>query len=292
MLLLGAVKVGYGQRVYADSYGASESGDGLVVLGIPVLSPGHVKTPNNVIQPNSLNGNYSELTVGGLAGDAYARLQLKFINGTGNLPAGTSVYIRIDGSTNNGLLGLLLASAGFVTAQQNAEPGNLFEIGNSTSITGQSVAIGNRQDDIIDGSLYLKITPSECFNAVTISINTAGLIGLLSSAKLQVYHAFYECPPSISVVENPTICTSETATLQVENPISASDCDYLWYNSATGGTSIGSGSSFTTDELMSTTTFYVGYSGVDPEECGRTPVVVTVVPQPGKPHLTITDVHN
>lgn len=277
MLLLGAAKEGYGQRVYANQYGYSESGDG-GLLG----ADGFVDNPTNALIGPPDN-SFTMIRIGnGLLGNAYAIYQMEFF-GDGNLPAGTSIYIKIEDNTSDGLLGIALVSQGFISVYSNANSEN------SSTLIGDLVPLDD-SEVVIDGD-YLIVTPSHCFNAVQLSIGSGGLLGLglLTRGNIKIYHAYYECPPPISVVEIPTICTGETATLQVENPIPESSCDYLWYNSATGGTSIGSGSSFTTDELISTTTFYVGYSGVNPEECGRTPVVVTVLPKPGSPRLTIVN---
>ena len=75
-------------------------------------------------------------------------------------------------------------------------------------------------------------------------------------------------PPSL-VVNNQEICSGATATL------TASGCagTYTWYNVPTGGASLGTGSSFTTPSLTTTTTYYVECST---SGCGRAPVVVTI----------------
>lgn len=281
VLLVGAVKEGYGQ-VYANSYGIQQSGD-VTVLGL-VVANGTVHNAENSLAPVIPDVNYSRLTISGLTGiDAYARLQLKFINGEENLPAGTPIYVRVANLGTGGLLNLLLGGSGAVTASKDATS----TVGNP--INGTQVPITSISTVTDEGNTYLKIIPADCFNAVSINITGTAL---LPAADLWVYHAYYECLSPISVFENPTICFGEEATLQVEDPLSSSNCNYRWYDSATGGNLLGTGASYITEPLTSSTTFYVGYSGLDPSKCGRTPVVVTVVPQPGKPHLTITDVHN
>lgn len=285
VLLVGAVKEGYGQRVYADSYGASESGPGLTVLGAEVLSAGLVTNPENAIEPNSLNAAYTQLRVGGLLGNAYAIYQIEFIHNEGNLPAGTSVYIRLDNNTNVGLLNLALASAGFVSAYQNADSNNDY------TLTGTEVPLneGEIETPLIGGQQYLKITPSQCFNALRLAVTSQGLLGLLATGNIRIYHAYYECL-EIAIPTPAPICEGETITLQVDNPASCGTYD--WYTQATGGTAFHTGTSYATPTLSSSVTYYIEYSGVDANKCGRTSVTVTVLPQPGKPHLTITDVHN
>lgn len=275
VLLVGAVKEGYGQ-VYATHNSFDAFTSGLLASTASATVAGE----QNSIVPNSLNGQYTRLSVssviglGGLVGHGTAWLQLKFINGSNQLPPGTDIYVKFS-SNNPNLLNLLLSTTSSIQVYQEA-----------TSTNNGSPLPSSTFTATVTGS-QIKISSTECFNAIRVTLSTSAL--LLSNATLDIYHAYYECPPPISVADNPTICTGENVTLQVYNPIPESSCDYLWYNSATGGTSIGSGSSFTTDELISTTTFYVGYSGVNPEECGRTPVVVTVLPKPGSPRLTIVN---
>ena len=57
------------------------------------------------------------------------------------------------------------------------------------------------------------------------------------------------------VVNGVTICSRNTATLNVQNPIAG--YTYNWYAAASGGTSIGTGISFTTPVLNTATTYYV-----------------------------------
>jgi gliding motility-associated-like protein len=75
-----------------------------------------------------------------------------------------------------------------------------------------------------------------------------------------------------------TICSGNTATLNATAPGGT----YNWYNASVGGTLLGTGPSFTTPVLTSTTTYYVastilGCTGP------RTTVTVTVTPIPAAP---------
>ncbi|WP_306353270.1 beta strand repeat-containing protein [Flavobacterium sp. '19STA2R22 D10 B1'] len=256
----------YGQtKVYATNYGATST----TVL----LAVGSVTNPGNAIGAN-LSANFAELNIGSLAGSASANLQLKFINGTQNLPAGTSIYVRLDNTTNTGLLGLLLASNGFVAAYKDAASGNSL----TDSSSGTLVTLANTDVQVltISGASYVKITPTACFNSIRLSINTAGLLGLLSGANLKVYHAYYECP-TITIPTPAAICANTGTTLSVTNPATCGT--YNWYDASTGGNLLGSGSNFNTGNLASTKTFYAAYSGID-STCGRVAVTVTVNPLP------------
>ena len=78
-------------------------------------------------------------------------------------------------------------------------------------------------------------------------------------------------PPPI--VNNAGLCNTNIATLTVQNPNAS--FTYNWYAVATGGTILGTGSSYTTPALSANTTYYVeAVSGTC--QSVRTPVIVTV----------------
>lgn len=76
-------------------------------------------------------------------------------------------------------------------------------------------------------------------------------------------------------VANATICSGNTATLTatINGTIPAT---VNWYAAASGGSSLATGSTFTTPTLVSTTTYYVGFC----PGTYRIPVVVTVNTSP------------
>ncbi len=77
-------------------------------------------------------------------------------------------------------------------------------------------------------------------------------------------------------LSNTTICSGSTATLTAGGGIGA---PYNWYTSASGGSPIHTGSSFTTPTLTTTTTYYVS-AGSGICVSNRMPVTVTVTPAP------------
>ncbi len=77
-------------------------------------------------------------------------------------------------------------------------------------------------------------------------------------------------------LSNTTICSGNTVTLSAGGGIGA---PYNWYTSASGGSPIHTGSSFTTPTLTSTTTYYVS-AGSGICVSNRMPVTVTVIPSP------------
>lgn len=78
-----------------------------------------------------------------------------------------------------------------------------------------------------------------------------------------------------------TACEGSIAVLSVSNP--QSQVTYTWYNTATGGNAIGTGSDFTTPVISSNQVFYVGASTATCTSTSRAAVTVTVAPKPVPP---------
>ncbi|MCW3103352.1 MAG: hypothetical protein JWO09_1792 [Bacteroidetes bacterium] len=81
--------------------------------------------------------------------------------------------------------------------------------------------------------------------------------------------------PSAPVAPGTAICSGATATLNATGTGTIG-----WYNASTGGTHIGSGTSFTTPALTGTATYYVQDSSAAGCVSNRTAVTVTVNPLP------------
>ena len=78
-----------------------------------------------------------------------------------------------------------------------------------------------------------------------------------------------------------TICAGQSTVLNVPSPVAG--ISYSWYNAATGGGAVGTGTSFTTPTLNATTVYYVQGSNSGGCTSGRTPDTVTVLPPPVAP---------
>lgn len=76
-------------------------------------------------------------------------------------------------------------------------------------------------------------------------------------------------------------CIGQTTTLNVEDP--QSSLTYTWYNAGSGGTALGTGSSFTTPVLTANATYYVEVTNGVCTNTTRTRVDVTVTPVPSAP---------
>jgi uncharacterized protein (TIGR02145 family) len=78
------------------------------------------------------------------------------------------------------------------------------------------------------------------------------------------------CTTPIPVVQNATNCGTGTVTLTASGGTA-----YNWYNTATGGSVIGTGATFTTPFLTVSDTFWV--TNVDTCESARVPAIVTIL---------------
>src|SRR5690606_36423834 len=88
-----------------------------------------------------------------------------------------------------------------------------------------------------------------------------------------------EAPAAPEVQANVTISSGQSATLTASLAAGTSpDVEIVWYSAATGGTELGTGTTFNTGPLTASTTYYVGtrhpVSGC--ESLTRVPVTVTV----------------
>jgi len=95
--------------------------------------------------------------------------------------------------------------------------------------------------------------------------------------------------PSNPTVAAPvvTICSGETATLSATAPLEAT---FNWYSSATGGTPLYTGATYTTPYLTSSITYYVNALVDGCISSGRTSVTVEVAPKPIPPTVAASQV--
>ena len=87
-------------------------------------------------------------------------------------------------------------------------------------------------------------------------------------------------PATVSVVPL-NLCSGESTTLTIESPVAGTD--YKWYDAATGGTLLFTGTSYATPSLTVPTTYYVEAGIGTCSSATRTPVSVPVNPRPAAP---------
>ena len=83
------------------------------------------------------------------------------------------------------------------------------------------------------------------------------------------------------------ICPGSAATITVQNPQAGST--YNWYDVSTGGTSLGTGTSYTTTPVSSPASFYVQATGAGGCLSTRTQVPVVFLQQLATPVVTVTN---
>ncbi|WP_214228989.1 putative Ig domain-containing protein, partial [Pedobacter sp. B4-66] len=115
---------------------------------------------------------------------------------------------------------------------------------------------------------YIEVSKGSCANVtrvpVTVKVTTAP--GL----------------PTVAAVA--PVCSGSTAVISVTAPVAGTD--YNWYTTATGGTAIFTGSTFTTPVLTSGITYYVEAANGTCVSATRVAVPVTVNPLPVLPQIS------
>ena len=116
-------------------------------------------------------------------------------------------------------------------------------------------------------------------------VQSVGASGCANAAGRTLAVVTVNPKPAIPTVSSSTVsvCSGNPAGLSVTNP--KAGVTYNWYTSATGGTILGSGVTFTTPSLTANTTFYVEGIAGNCSSAGRTSVSVTVLPVPVAPPL-------
>ncbi len=108
--------------------------------------------------------------------------------------------------------------------------------------------------------------------------STNGVCAGSAGATIQVNMA--TPPPAPSLVQNTvTNCGGFTATFSISNP--QAGFTYIWYTSATGGTPLTTGTTFTTPTLSATTIYYVDVTNTQGcTSLTRTPATANIMPLP------------
>jgi gliding motility-associated-like protein len=135
-------------------------------------------------------------------------------------------------------------------------------------------------DSVLSTSSTLTTPPLTTTTTYYVSGTTSGC----TSRRIAVT-ATVTPPPQPPTASNVSICSGSVATLHASSP---ADVVYDWFATPTGGTSLISSPDYTTPILTATTTYYVQ---VRLNECvsTRTPVTVTVNPNPLPPaNQTVT----
>ncbi len=112
------------------------------------------------------------------------------------------------------------------------------------------------------------------------AVNASGCTNVGGRVKVTITVNIRPASPTVASATLSS-CVGSTAVINISNP--QAGVTYAYYSSATGGTSLGSGISFTTPALTATTTYYVEASSGACSSSTRTLVTVnvgTVLPAP------------
>lgn len=160
------------------------------------------------------------LNVVTVLGAAEAWIELKFVGST--IPAGSTTYVKIGGSSALNVLNLIGGASSPVSAYSGATSATTIA-GQGTQIAAASVKVSNFS--AADGSIYLAITSALAYNAVKIAINASVIVG---TGQLFIYHAYfqtagYSCDPAAGSA--PSVSGLLTLGGAVTNPNNAFDND-------------------------------------------------------------------
>lgn len=116
-----------------------------------------------------------------------------------------------------------------------------------------------------------------------VAVNSA----LCKSAPVPVTVTFVS-PPSPPVVDAIHVCPGEAVTLSVKNP--QSTLTYEWFDAATGGTSLGTGASYSFTAAYAGVTYFVTAGSNTSCISSRATATVAILTALGKPVVTATDI--
>ncbi len=170
-----------------------------------------------------------------------------------------------------------------------AQPVANFTVSSTSVCSGSSITFTDNTTNIIGIPSYTwafgtGATPSGASDAGphTVTYSGSGIVIASLDVKDDVGTSHFELPitvnpiPTITGVTPGSACGSGTVTLGA----TASAGTINWYLASTGGSSLGTGPSFTTPSIIVTTTYYVDATSNGCTTGSRTPVVATVNPIP------------
>ncbi|MFT3947521.1 MAG: T9SS type A sorting domain-containing protein [Agriterribacter sp.] len=192
------------------------------------------------------------------------------VNETDNANPGTSDALIITAASGTQPSAVSITGGGSTVCRDAAVTLNTSVTGGSNlTYQWQSNAGGTFED--ISGAISARYYPPTNATGTTgyrvrVSYGS-GCAGAVTSASSDI------TVNGISSVTPAARCEAGTVTLNATATASPID----WYNAESGGTSLGTGASFTTPSISATTTYYAAISGCDAAS-QRVPVIATVYP--------------
>ncbi|MBB5636472.1 gliding motility-associated-like protein [Pedobacter cryoconitis] len=115
---------------------------------------------------------------------------------------------------------------------------------------------------------YIEVSKAGCANPTRVPVTVTVTTAL--------------APPVLAAVV--PVCSGSPATLSVDSPVAG--VTYNWFTAATGGTSVFTGTVFTTPALTANTTYYLEASNGSCVSATRTAANITINPRPATPQIT------
>ncbi|AYL96439.1 gliding motility-associated C-terminal domain-containing protein [Mucilaginibacter celer] len=202
--------------------------------------------------------------------NAYASQTLRFAN---TAIAGDSVIVEL------GVPGTLASVSVLSQIQIGTYKGATFN-NDYFSVNGSLINI-----QLLSGTSRFRVAfkAAHDFDRVEVRLNAA-VAGVFSA--LNVYDASQSVPAPVIAASPVTTCAGSQATLTATAPANVT---VRWYTSATGGSPVFTGATFTTPALTASTTYYAEASRTADgcSQAVRTPVQVNVTPPPAAPVVAV-----
>ena len=224
---------------------------------------------SSLINLRLVNGNRFTVTVA--AGGIYDRVEVKL---SGLLTALTSVNIY--GAS------VIAPNPTFSSGNQTICSGSTASLSatpvNGTALTWYSAATGGTI--LANGNTYT--TPA--LTATTVYYVEVSKNGCANPSRVPVTVTVTTALTTPVITPPAPVCSGSAATLSIANPVTGTT--YNWYTTATGGTSVFTGTTFTTPVLTANTTYYAEAANGTCVSSTRGAATVTVNPLPLLPQIT------
>jgi len=289
------------QSVYYDSLGSSVEA-ATIALSVPASGLANLSLLG-AVTIQAYNGN----TAVGAAVSLSSLLTLNLLNTVGSdnpinisvVPGG--VFNRID-ITNTSTLNLLSGLRVYEVTLTPAKPTFITPPastavsvcnGSNVTLTADNPGAGNElrwyATNLASNTTVLGIGPYTspfAITADTVFYVAAGKVGCSASSERVPVRVTVKPLPVKPVAPDVSICSGKSATLAVTSPVAGNT--YTWYKTATGGTSIATGTSYVTTVLTADTILYLQADSANGCGSRRDTMTVTVKPLPAKPSGTDT----
>lgn len=274
-LCLGAVREGYGQRVYANT--EQNSGKQELLL----LTVSEVTNPTR--STNSNENTYSTLNVAIGALNLYSATQNLQFTGINAIKLKPNSPIMVKTMVNGSVLGLLDAvSLQRTNGGMNNTVGAPYTVTQLLDLLG---IIGGTDEELL---VVLPVPGvSETNDGVQLKVNSVLSLGL--SARL--YYAFYITPPELDSQEI-ILCDGQSGQAIISNFYMENGVPYTYrlYNQQIGGIEVAPSTNtntFTIPANLPEGDYYLEARENDLYPSARTKITVSVQPQPPAPILNI-----